>query len=128
MRRITVICGTLTIFFAASGTATGDPIVESGGWANVDYTICLPGSPTEYQHTHAEAGFIVGPPGVTVDEDDNYTVPGYSEAYASTSHSWGESKADTGSDYLYAANYASADASVGDVSSSPMAWSGGVDA
>lgn len=100
----------MVTLLAVSGTAIGDPFVESGGWANVVYTISLPGSPTEYQHTHAEAGFDIAT-GTPISVDDDYGLP-YSYSYASTSHSWGESKADTGSDYLYAANYASADASV----------------
>ena len=109
MRKTMIICAAMTMFLAVSGTAIGD-LVESGGWAQVDYTISLPGSPTEYQHTHAEAGFDIAT-GTPISEDDDYDLPN-SSSYASTSKSWGESKADTGSDYLKAANYASADASV----------------
>jgi len=94
---------------AVSGTASG-ALVESGGWANVNYSISLPGSSTEYQHTHAEAGFDIAT-GTPISVDDDYGLP-YSYSYASTSHSWGESEADTAADYLKASNYASADASV----------------
>ena len=95
---------------AVSGVVSAVPTVDSGGFVKLDYAITLPGSATnvsEYQHTHAEAGFDILT-GTPVDVDDDYTVPGYSYAYASTTHSWGESKADTAADYLRAENYASA--------------------
>ena len=110
MKKLMTICVVMTMVLAVSGTAIGDPLVESGGWANVDYTISWLSSPTEYQHTHAEAGFDIAT-GTPISVDDDYGLPN-SYSYASTSHSWGESEADTDSDYLYAANYASADASV----------------
>ena len=107
MKKLIAICAVAAMFLAVSGIASGEA-VQSGGWANVDYTISsLPDNATERQHTHAEAGFDIAT-GTPVSVDDDYTTPGYSYAYAETSHSWGEGEADTSLDYLRAANYASA--------------------
>jgi hypothetical protein len=109
MRRLIIVC-TVVGLVLVSNSATNAVAVESGGWASLDYSIALPAGASEYQHTHAEAGFDIAT-GTPVSTDDDYTQP-YSYAYASISHSWGESEADTSQDYLGAANYASADGSV----------------
>jgi hypothetical protein len=110
MKNLIIICVVATMLLTVGGVVNAVPTVESGGYLKLDYSVTLPGSATgisEYQHTHAEAGFDIST-GLPVDVKDDYTVPGYSSAYASTSQSWGESKADTTADYLSAANYASA--------------------
>jgi hypothetical protein len=114
MKKPITICVVATMLLTVGGVVNAGPTVESGGYLKLDYSVALPGSATsisEYQHTHAEAGFDIST-GLPVDVKDDYTVPGYSSAYASTSHSWGESIADTTADYLSAENYASADGSV----------------
>ena len=114
MRKLITICVIMTMILAVSGVANAAPNVSSGGWAQLDYTVTLPGATniSEYQHTHAEAGFDIST-GTPVSTVDDYTQP-YSYAYASTSHSWGEGKADTTADYLRAENYASAGGSAGE--------------
>ncbi|MBN1457487.1 MAG: PEP-CTERM sorting domain-containing protein [Sedimentisphaerales bacterium] len=109
--RKTLIFFMVSVFLSTQSSAVLLPLVDSGGWASLDYCITtLPGTVTEYQHTHAEAGFDIAT-GTPVSVDDDYGLP-ISYAYASTSHSWGQSQADTGTDRLEAANYASADALV----------------
>jgi hypothetical protein len=110
MKNLIIICVVAITLLAVSGVVNAVPTVKSGGYLKLDYSVTLPVGATgisEYQHTHAEAGFDIST-GLPVDVSDDYTVPGYSSAYASTSQSWGESKADTTADYLSAANYASA--------------------
>jgi hypothetical protein len=110
MKKLVTIYTVIVLILAVSGVANAAPTVSSGGLAQLYYTVTLPPGATsisEYQHTHAEAGFDIST-GTPVSTVDDYTQP-YSVAFASTSHSWGFSKADTTMDYLSAENYASAD-------------------
>jgi len=109
MKKLITICAVVGLVLAVSGVVNAGLSVESGGWAQLDYTVSLPGNATiisEYQHTHAEAGFDIST-GTPVSTMDDYTQT-YSYADAYTSHSWGKSEADTVADYLRAENYASA--------------------
>jgi len=107
-----IFMGVLILFalmLLTGGTVSALP-VESGGWAQLDYSVSGVSSiNTEYQHTHAEAGFDIST-GTPISTDDNYTQP-LSSAHAATSHSSGKGDAvlDTNGNYLWAENFASAD-------------------
>lgn len=85
-----------------AGAAMALPLVQSQGWAELDYTVSVSGAP--YVITHAEAGIDIqtGTPVATdhhgTDVDANAEIPGYS---------WGHAEVDP--DYIYASSFASAE-------------------
>lgn len=99
----------LGLFLFNVGAAFASPVV-SGGDATFSFSVTFPGvAPivSNYQHTHAEAGFDIST-GTPADTKDDYGVPN-SLARAETTHSWGQGEASSTLGVLRASNFASAD-------------------